>query len=1759
MTFKGDTNLTVITAYRVCQEKGNSGDMTAHAQQSSLLLNRTPKPDPRKQVLEDLKSFIADRRYQGEAIVLMIDANEECLSPNSTLRRTMDSLGMTNLHHLIHGESCPNTHTRGAQQIDHIYGCPRIAANTTNAGILPFKMGIDTDHRGLYVDVEVHHIFRSSTTELQHQIPRKLSSLNKKHSDALRTVVVKACNNQNIKDRLEHLAKVPVTRWNNHHQAALNKIDKTFTNIVLAAESKVCHKPYGYPISEKLIKAGQLLRYWKTRMSSILLPEIDLTPTIQRLEEDLEIPHQIRRKIMSIPQIRTTISSARSKLTAIQKDARRHREEWLREKALEAAQEQNISVEQAITNMASREKTKRTYSRIKRDLSQNQRSSVYYIEVPADGKPPKQSNAWKEVRASEEVHAQILKHSEEHYRLAQSTPFGKSQRGRHLGFTGTGHVAHDILQGKYDYNLDELHEEAKQFISELRQHECPIMSTQISPSEVYRLYTKWNENTSTSPSNFHLGLYKALIHSNQVLSIFTLLMNLPLKHGKPLSRWENSTMCMIEKDIGQPKIHRLRLIHLFEADMNGIAKIIWARRFIYHCQDHNLLHSSQHGGLPGFETQHVLLKFRMTTDSALLMRHNLAVNNNDAEACYDRIIPAINGISHMSKGMPASAIRLQNSILLNMKYSVKTAHGTSTMTWTNSEEDPKFGLGQGGGWSPPGWASLSTDMINTHGKTTEHGMTIPSVTGSDDSTTRTIDAYVDDANNGVNDGDNQTSTPYFELLNQLEQSSQKWERILNITGGNLNLTKCFCSLLTWQWQCELPKPSSVFEEPGDIEITNSATGVRSTIERLESNQAFKLLGVWVQLHGPMETHYTELQTKIRQLTRDICKSNLTHSESMTAYKRVAFKKLEYSLPMTTYSHKEINELQNPFTSAFLANSGYHSRFPRALVYAPERFGGIGLDHMYQARGLLQLKYLISHIRQKDELGKSMVCVLEQTQLYAGVSSPILTNPNAEDTPRLQYIPTCWITTIRDFLKTFDGSIEFPEAWKPTAQRQYDTIIMDKLNQTTTSKTTLSRINACRLYLRVSTIADITDPTGTYIEEQFITGDCYPCESKLLWPRQFYPSNKCWSAWKRALTQTFLTSTNRPYELEEPLGKWIRSPNRVYPIVADPFTKYLYKESPIKGIYHKLSPSNTHRNQYELDHEEEAMLPNIAIPIKSRVHNNTIKISTIQFQPEKESATPLTFTEYKNTLPNAIQELLRHIETIGSDKDIAEMIFNGQTFIAASDGSKKSTGGTYGWILENEHGDLLAEGMGPVHGAINTMTSHRAELYGLTSLTLYILHLCIYHDISPTRVKMTVHCDNSECVQKFNQATLPLRGTGRFNAADYDVESLLRQTVTPMHPNVKAMWIKGHQDEHTSMEELSHPSLLNVAADELAEFAYEACESSQENPPPFPTTRISLIIAGKRVTSKMTHQVEEAIHLPHLKQYRNHKYSWAPHIWDTIDWNSFDIATKRQQSGFKRFIHRFTSEWLPVGARTKFYNRENQAKCISCDSAHDESHAHVFQCPNPRRQNHILNQILQLMSILRKKYTYKPLIKIIQSNLIKWSRGEQLESLPLPQNPSKYDHILQEAVVEQNNIGWDHMLKGWISKKWGQAQEEFYKERSQQDTRINLQYHNHLTWSKTIIKGLLEVAFTTWKFRNKDIHGHDKTEEDNIKLNKLRVQVRKEYERRHNYPAKIQWRFFTRTVRDRVTDSIHMLRAWYANLKTALVAMEERPIITPGVG
>ena len=50
---------------------------------------------------------------------------------------------------------------------------------------------------------------------------------------------------------------------------------------------------------------------------------------------------------------------------------------------------------------------------------------------------------------------------------------------------------------------------------------------------------------------------------------------------------------MIEKDKGMPRVSRLRVIHLLEADYNFVLRNIWGRRLVKKARDNNMFMSAQ--------------------------------------------------------------------------------------------------------------------------------------------------------------------------------------------------------------------------------------------------------------------------------------------------------------------------------------------------------------------------------------------------------------------------------------------------------------------------------------------------------------------------------------------------------------------------------------------------------------------------------------------------------------------------------------------------------------------------------------------------------------------------------------------------------------------------------------------------------------------------------------------------------------------------------------------------------------------------------------------------------------------------------------------------------------------------------------------------------------------------------------------------------------------------------------------------------------
>eukprot|EP00957_Ditylum_brightwellii_P045596 3457856-Ditylum_brightwellii.AAC.1 len=133
------------------------------------------------------------------------------------------------------------------------------------------------------------------------------------------------------------------------------------------------------------------------------------------------------------------------------------------------------------------------------------------------------------------------------------------------------------------------------------------------------------------------------------------MMTLPFQHGVTLSRWLKAVKVMLEKDPGSPKINRLQIIVIVEADMNMIMKVIWTRRLVPQAEKWKYISPVQFRNQKGRTALDTLLLKITTMDLLWLFRLNGALLNNDAVACYDRMIPALSSLHLQSLGLPELA------------------------------------------------------------------------------------------------------------------------------------------------------------------------------------------------------------------------------------------------------------------------------------------------------------------------------------------------------------------------------------------------------------------------------------------------------------------------------------------------------------------------------------------------------------------------------------------------------------------------------------------------------------------------------------------------------------------------------------------------------------------------------------------------------------------------------------------------------------------------------------------------------------------------------------------------------------------------------------------------------------------------------------------------------------------------------------------------------------------------------------------------
>ena len=120
---------------------------------------------------------------------------------------------------------------------------------------------------------------------------------------------------------------------------------------------------------------------------------------------------------------------------------------------------------------------------------------------------------------------------------------------------------------------------------------------------------KWIKSTTTSPLGRRLSHHHSLLSSygtqyNKEREDFSDRMwhnhhnmtSIALLNKKSLTRWLTSIVVLLPKDIGRPKIHRLRIINTYEYEYNLVLKYFWPKQGTHKAESNQWLGNNQTGG-----------------------------------------------------------------------------------------------------------------------------------------------------------------------------------------------------------------------------------------------------------------------------------------------------------------------------------------------------------------------------------------------------------------------------------------------------------------------------------------------------------------------------------------------------------------------------------------------------------------------------------------------------------------------------------------------------------------------------------------------------------------------------------------------------------------------------------------------------------------------------------------------------------------------------------------------------------------------------------------------------------------------------------------------------------------------------------------------------------------------------------------------------------------------------------------------------------
>ena len=1145
---RNNTRFTIITGYRCVKNQTlkSAGMNSSYMQQERILKQRGITSTPQTSFINDIEKFIRSKLTEGHEVLVTLDANEQWEDKDSSIRSMALRLGLFDIPKERHPEGVPPSYVRvnSGRRIDLILGTEKVLQATCAYGMIMEGLDILGDHRPQYLDLNIKAILELNSYDVGSTSSRRLRSTDPKCVKKYCEVVNTNFNNHNVYKRLEQLwcsTRGQVT-MSPAQIKTYEAIDRDVYRLSTNAENGLkLHTQTKYVWSPALDEAVLDIQYWKLRKNNF--DNHDKTEQLVRKGTTRGISDNTG---YSLTIINDSLKEAYSTLRQIQKKDCEKRQEFLNNVAEKYANENKMTKELAIRELMSHEEL--------RDLYRTVRMKMKGVMSPplSEVWTRDEDNQKVIISSNTEVEEHLLHRNWSQLRQAANTPFADGELGEHIGWDGTGDMANRIVEGKPLPEIEHKHSVIKTYIEGMAMADPSIkdtVNTNISFEQYKQFWIKKRETTATSPFGLHIGHYKSVvgIEWEDILEVHYRLMILPFKFAMIPIRWARTVQVLLEKDTGCPWSNRLRIIELFDSQVNAGLQMIFGKAMVENGLKHNQIHPSAYGSVPKRTAQDAAMEKVLSIDIMRITKRTGAIFDCDAKGCYDRIVAALQSISNRRLGVSRTTSLFFSRFWRVCEHHVKTKFGISKLNYASTRAEILYGIGQGNGAGPAFWLSTLIVMFTVLDKLC-NGMTFTSPCGDKHHKSSGL-GYVDDVTLGttVTENPNLNNDNIHEYSDEEEGQvhaeisniGQNWELMLHTNGGLLELRKCYWVFVVWKWIKGVAVMKSANETNVELRIRQTEDGKIITIPKKDISDAPRILGVHIAVDGSWIQEVGKWSTEAAVFAKKVKDARFSKACGSQVYPSIWMAKLRYISQVVCFTRDQSDDINKKVVTQCLRASGYNRNFPRKVVHGPLRYGGMQWETCASVQILEKLKFFLTHLRRQDKLGNLLMILLETVQLQSGLCDPILNTSIRWQS----WVEPTWLHNLKDGLDVIEGAIHTC-CMPMVAPRQYDRSLMQVFASWKLRETEMGALNRCRIYLQVIFISDITDLAGAHIVQDAMEVIRFR-DSTYIWSRQVRPTRSDRTLWHRCLSRLCYGD-----ELITTLGRWNHPSHQLWPYVTN---------------------------------------------------------------------------------------------------------------------------------------------------------------------------------------------------------------------------------------------------------------------------------------------------------------------------------------------------------------------------------------------------------------------------------------------------------------------------------------------------------------------------------------------------------------------------------------------------------------------------------